>query len=215
MLRKIKNIKKYELIIYIIFVLFPKYLKKQYYSNKYIIKAFLYSVNIGCNNNIYGNVLFSKFPNSKLTIGNYFSTVNDYFISGFNFMPYVRFKTFSSTAEIIIGNNTHINSSSILCNSTKILIGDDVLIAPNCIISDSDFHGLQPNKRKIRNPKLDKPIFIENNVWIGMNCIILKGTRIGENSIVGAGSLVIGNIKPNCLYAGNPAKFVKRINNDM
>jgi acetyltransferase-like isoleucine patch superfamily enzyme len=215
MLEKFKNIKKNELFVYAVFILFPKYIKKQYYLIKYIAKAFLYNINIGNNNIIYGNVFFSKFPNSTLKIGNNFNTVNDYFISAFNFTSRVRFKTFLPTAEIIIGNNVHINSASILCNSTKVIIGDNVLIAPNCILSDSDFHGLEPSKRSTRNPELDKPIIIENNVWISMNCIILKGTRIGENSVIAAGSIVITDVKPNSLYAGNPAKFIKKIDNDM
>ena len=57
-----------------------------------------------------------------------------------------------------------------------------------------------------------KPILISNNVFIGGHSIILKGTVIGENSIIGAGSVVSGKVPPNEVWAGNPAKYIKGIN---
>ena len=55
------------------------------------------------------------------------------------------------------------------------------------------------------------PVVIENNVFIGAHCIILKGVSIGENSIIGAGSVVTKNVPANQIWAGNPAKFIRKI----
>ncbi len=57
-----------------------------------------------------------------------------------------------------------------------------------------------------------KPIHIGKNVWIGSGAIVLPGVTIGDNSIVGAGSVVTKNVEPNSVVAGNPAKFIKSIN---
>ena len=89
--------------------------------------------------------------------------------------------------------------------------------------SDSDFHPLEPAQRLIdaqalapyfknrpARPKLKTaPVRIANNVWIGMNAVILKGVTIGENSVVAAGSVVTKNVEPNTVVAGNPAQVVK------
>jgi acetyltransferase-like isoleucine patch superfamily enzyme len=57
----------------------------------------------------------------------------------------------------------------------------------------------------------DRRVKIGKNVWIGVNCIILKGVTIGENSILGAGSVVVNDIPPNVLVRGNPAKIIKNL----
>ena len=83
------------------------------------------------------------------------------------------------------------------------------------IICDSDFHCIDPEFRIPGSRKacfeMDKDILIGENVWIGMNCIILKGVVIGDNTIIGAGSIVTKNLEANCIYAGNPAKLVKKL----
>ncbi len=108
---------------------------------------------------------------------------------------------------IEIGDNTRINGASIHATE-RINIGKNCLIASNVIIIDSDGHGISPFERDLSNP-VSSPVIIEDNVWIGMNSIILKGVRIGENSIIGAGSVVTKSIPANCVAAGNPARVVK------
>jgi acetyltransferase-like isoleucine patch superfamily enzyme len=104
---------------------------------------------------------------------------------------------------------------SIVCQK-KITIGDNVKIGANTCIYDTDFHSLNSNHRL--DSKLDsentikKEIFIDDNVFIGAHSTILKGVRIGKNSIVGACSVVTKNIPENEIWAGNPAKFVRTIN---
>lgn len=111
-----------------------------------------------------------------------------------------------------VGANLRMSNSAIYC-AEKITIGDNVMIGGSCKIWDTDFHPLQPNMRS-ENPNegyKTKPISIGNSVFIGGFSIILKGTIIGEGSIIGAGSIVSGIIPPGEIWAGNPAKFIKKI----
>lgn len=118
-----------------------------------------------------------------------------------------------SNAKLTIGNNVGISASAIIC-SKQISIGNNVKIGGNTVIYDTDFHSLNIENRI--NTELDKahtstsPVFIEDNVFIGAHSTILKGVRIGENSIVGAGSVVTKNIPPNEVWGGNPAKYIKK-----
>lgn len=113
-------------------------------------------------------------------------------------------------SNIIIGGNVFIGHNTEFNISDKISIGDDCLIASNCKFIDHD-HGFSVANKPIRlqEPKIS-PIIIENNVWIGTSCIILKGVTIGSGSIIGAGSLVNRNIPPNEVWCGSPAKFLKK-----
>ena len=87
------------------------------------------------------------------------------------------------------------------------------MIGPNTIIIDHDGHQAWPPEARWTNSGLSKEIVIENDVWIGMNCMILKGVRIGSGSIIAAGSIVIHDVEANSLYAGNPAKKIKSLGN--
>jgi acetyltransferase-like isoleucine patch superfamily enzyme len=114
-------------------------------------------------------------------------------------------------ALIEIGDNTRINGASIHATE-RISIGRNCLIAANVTILDSDGHGLLPAERALVNP-VSKPIIIEDNVWIGINAIVLKGVRIGQNSVIGAGSVVTRDVPPNCVVAGNPAQVIRSLDN--
>ncbi|PCH53669.1 MAG: acetyltransferase [Flavobacteriaceae bacterium] len=114
-------------------------------------------------------------------------------------------------AQIVIGENCRIHGTCIHAFN-KIFIGDNCLIAANTQIMDGNGHQLSfenpPNR--INTTDDGKPIFIEDNVWIGANCIILGGTTIGEGSIITAGSIVKGNVPAKTIYGGNPAKLIKQ-----
>lgn len=85
------------------------------------------------------------------------------------------------------------------------------MIGPNSIIADHDGHVAWPPSDRWTKRGLAAEVIIENEVWIGMNCIILKGVKIGSGSIIAAGSIVTGDVDPNSLYAGNPAKKIKEL----
>ncbi|WP_331344814.1 acyltransferase [Cellvibrio sp. UBA7661] len=112
-------------------------------------------------------------------------------------------------AEIIIGDYCLISPGVRISSAKSIRIGDNCMFAANVIISDSDWHGIY---NRIRPFRCTKPVVIENNVWLGERVIVTKGVTIGENSVVGAGSVVTKSIPPNSVTAGNPARIIKTIN---
>ena len=111
-----------------------------------------------------------------------------------------------------IGNNVGISNSTIYC-AQKITIGNNVVIGGSCKIWDTDFHPINKylrNENNVENIKT-KEIIINDDVWIGAGTTILKGVEIGQGSIIGAGSVVTKDVKHNEIWAGNPAKFVRKI----
>lgn len=110
--------------------------------------------------------------------------------------------------SVSLGNYILISPGTSIRSAESIDIGDSTMIASDVVITDSDWHGIYDRTDYVATPK---PVKIHKNVWIGERSIILKGTQIGENSIIGAGSVVHGDIPPNSVYAGNPAKEVKKL----
>lgn len=118
-------------------------------------------------------------------------------------------------ACITIGTGSAL-SGAVVCAATSVEIGEHVLIGANCKISDTDFHPLSPEARRIdRNQGAQtKPIVIENDVFIGAHAIILKGTVLGAGCVVGAGAVVSGNFPPRSIIAGNPARIIKQLSTE-
>ena len=118
-------------------------------------------------------------------------------------------------ANLEIGDFSGFSGISIYC-SKNIKIGRYVNCGGNVCIWDTDFHPLDHQERRIHNPEKIRsaPIVIGDDVFIGANSIILKGVTIGERAVIGAGSIVSRNIPPDEIWAGNPAKFIKKIGED-
>ena len=123
-----------------------------------------------------------------------------------------------------VGDFTLLNGALIMADE-YIEIGKHCLISWNVGIADSDFHPIEPAQRlqdtmalaqffrdRPPRPKLrTAPVIIHDNVWIGMNAIILKGVAVGENSVVAAGAVVSKDVPANVVVAGNPAVIVKQL----
>ena len=117
--------------------------------------------------------------------------------------------------KLSIGKNSGLSCSAIICTH-EISIGDNVTIGGNTVIYDTDFHSLDPTIRvsktmDIISAKWGK-VSIGNHVFIGAHTTILKGITIGDNSVIGACSVVTKNIPSNEIWAGNPAKYIAKIN---
>jgi acetyltransferase-like isoleucine patch superfamily enzyme len=112
--------------------------------------------------------------------------------------------THFSEAKIIIGNNCGFSGTVIGC-FTRIELQDNVRCGANTLITDSDWHLDDP---RVGPPR---PVLIKKNVWLGYNVVVLKGVTIGENSIIGAGSIVVSDIPANVIAAGNPCVVVKQL----
>ena len=115
-------------------------------------------------------------------------------------------------ASIEIGDNVGISGATIYARS-KIIIGDNTNIGGNVKILDNDFHPVDAKARLLDDKDQigTAPVRIGKNCFIGCNVLILKGSEIGDNCVVGAGAVVSGKFEANCVIAGNPAKIIKRI----
>ena len=112
-------------------------------------------------------------------------------------------------SNIHIGDNCFFNYNVTILDSYKVFIGNNVLIAPNVIISPVE----HPLKYGDRTKNCGKNIVIEDNVWIGAGAIILPGVTLKSGCVVGAGAVVRKDVEANTVVAGVPAKFIKKIEN--
>lgn len=113
-------------------------------------------------------------------------------------------------AEIVIGNNVGI-SNTVIHAAQRIVIEDNVLIGGDCRIYDTDFHAIEFNDRIENKNTLVKPIIVKSGAFIGAHCIILKGVSIGKKSVIGAGSVVTKSVPDGEIWAGNPAKYIRKV----
>ncbi len=111
--------------------------------------------------------------------------------------------------EITIGNYCLISPGVRISAARSVHIGDNCMLAANVYVSDSDWHHVY---NRIRPFRCTKPVALEDNVWLGESVMVLKGVTIGENSVIGAGSVVTKDIPANVVAAGNPARVIKKIN---
>ena len=124
--------------------------------------------------------------------------------------------------NIFLGNDVIINMNCTFVDNKTIRIGDRVLISSNVQIYTSS-HPVLPVERLVPDWRerqttffrtYARPIEIENNVWIGGGCILLPGVTIGENSVIGAGSVVNRPIPANCVAVGNPCRVIRHFDTD-
>ena len=110
--------------------------------------------------------------------------------------------SYGSTLELLMGARLRssyftMNTGSTLVSAKEIRIGQDVMIARNAVIYDSDFHNIRDMEGKITNPPAG--VVIGNHVWIGTGAIILKGTKIGQGTVIAAGTRISGNVEAGCI----------------
>ncbi|KAH7466000.1 hypothetical protein PRIC1_014771 [Phytophthora ramorum] len=114
--------------------------------------------------------------------------------------------------NIRLGDDVYMNVGCVLLDVCPITIGNRVLLAPNVQLYTAS-HPLNPKKRAAKL-ETGKPITIEDDAWIGGNVVIVPGVHIGRGAVIGAGSVVTKDVPPMCVYAGNPAKFIKKIDQE-
>jgi acetyltransferase-like isoleucine patch superfamily enzyme len=171
----------------------------------------------GINLRILGHLPYFKLPqNGKVILGDNVVLNSDSKNSNTVLTTRVKFVT-GYNGIIKIGNNCDLNGICLVAYD-HIEIGNYCQFASSSLISDTDFHPVDPELRQLQmrgepfsfESVGKKEIILGNNVWVGWNCTILKGVVIGDNSIIAAGSVVLqGNYPSNSLIAGNPAKVVK------
>ncbi len=106
-----------------------------------------------------------------------------------------------------IGNNNYINGAFISA-SKKVILGNNIKIGPQTMIMDSDFHDISDHNEEGASDS----IIIEDDVWLGARCTILKGVHIGKGAVVGIGAVVTKDVPANAIVGGIPAKIIKMKN---
>ena len=115
-------------------------------------------------------------------------------------------------AALTIGNNVGMSSTRLWIHESA-RIGNNVKIGGCVLITDTDAHPMDYMARRSSNEGTKSaPVVIEDDVWVGAHCIILKGVTIGARSIIGAGSVVTKSIPADCVAAGNPCRVIKSLN---
>lgn len=114
--------------------------------------------------------------------------------------------------NIVVGDNFYANTNCTILDCAKVTIGDDVLIGPNVSFYTPN-HAVDADERKA-GYEISLPINIGNKVWIGGSVAILPGVSIGDNSIIGAGSVVTKDIPANVIAVGVPCKVIRQITAD-
>lgn len=189
---------------------FPTTLSIKLYprTNRMILKA--HGVVFGKNIQIPSKVLW-LIRGARITIGD-----NFYLSSGNGVNPiasnlqadvYVE-----PGATLTIGNNVGMSSTRLWIHESA-RIGNNVKIGGCVLITDTDAHPMDYMARRSSNEGTKSaPVVIEDDVWIGAHCIILKGVTIGARSVIGAGSVVTKSIPADCVAAGNPCRVIKSLN---
>ena len=158
---------------------------------------------------VWGSIRFLMLGTGSITIGKNFHAVSSRKRAVFTLFSPCHL-TVIGNAEIVIGDHVGLNGN-IIAARCKISIGENTMIGPNTMIIDHDGHQAWPPEARWTNSGNSKEIIIENDVWIGMNCIILKGVKIGSGSVIAAGSVVISDVESNAVYGGNPARKIKSL----
>lgn len=180
------------------------------YFENYLFN-FLYRSKLNAKIKIFGFPIIHVDRNAQVKIGQNVVFISSSIFSEPGVNHPVVIRLLSENAKLTIGDNVGISGGGI-CVQEEVVIGNQVLLGANAFITDTDFHPINPeNRRSSREDVGTAKVVIEDNVFIGMDSIVLKGVTIGKNSIVGAGSVVTKSIPPNQIWGGNPAKFIKEI----
>ena len=178
-------------------------------------KLWLLDCKYGKNLNANGKVTIEVFSKGSIKIGDNF-TVNSRFHS--NLVGLTNKAIFSTYGKgtIEIGDNCGF-SGTVISARKSIKIGNRTLIGGNSRIYDHDYHSLNPKLRLVHETDFENvrsaSVVVGEDVFIGVNVIVLKGVNIGDGSVIAAGSVVtLREIPPNSLVAGNPAKIIKQLN---
>ena len=170
-----------------------------------ILFALWWGVKLGNNVKFDGKCYFKRFPKSLISIGNncQFKSRTNSNLIGIDRPCMI--STLDPEAKIEIGDNCGF-SGTVIGAFKFIKIGNNVRCGANTLITDSDWHLDDPRSGK------PKDVIIGDNVWLGVNTVVLKGVTIGDNTVIGANSVVVKSIESNVIAVGNPCHAVSGLN---
>lgn len=111
--------------------------------------------------------------------------------------------------NVHFGSHIYANYNLVLVDDCEIFVDDHVMIGPNVVLCTAT-HPVEPNLRR-KQAQYNLPVHIHENAWIGANCVIMPGVSIGENTVIGAGSVVTRDIPSNVVAYGNPCRVMREI----
>jgi acetyltransferase-like isoleucine patch superfamily enzyme len=184
---------------------------REWASTRYMYAfSYTYGIRLGRNCRFWKRPVFYKELGSTIEIGDACIFRSDFDSNLIGVAHKCIISTHSPNAEIKIGNSCGFSGTSIGIKES-LVIGNNVQVGANTCITDFDWHAMDPEDRDNPDLILSKGVVIEDNVWLGLNCIVLKGVRIGKNSIIGAGSVVTRDIASDSLAAGTPCRVLKKL----
>ena len=160
----------------------------------------------------YGRPIFQRVGNSRIVVGErgVFRSAVASNAAGLTRRCLVA--TVAEGAVLEIGSRCGM-SATVVAAAQRVTIGDGVLCGANVTICDTDGH--HPDPRRRHEPGPSTPVVIEDNVWLGMNVILLKGVTIGRDAVIGAGSVVTKPVPTGMIAAGNPAVVLGPVPSDV
>jgi acetyltransferase-like isoleucine patch superfamily enzyme len=164
--------------------------------------ALAWGVDLGAGCEFYGRVSFERCLGSTIRIGEGCAFRSDRTSNRIGVNRRCMISTLRPEARILVGRRVRM-SGTVVGAAESITIGDDVLCGANVTITDTDWHGRGKGER--REPGQSAPVMIGENVWLGLNAVVLKGVTIGANTVVAAGSVVSKPLPPNVVAGGMPA----------
>lgn len=168
------------------------------------ISAVWWKVSIGKNCKFRGKTIFRSVPDSIIKIGNQCTFLSAHRSNLIGVYSPCMISCLRRNSSVTIGNNCGF-SGTVIGSAKKITLGNNVRCGANTMITDTDWHTDDYRTSD------DKEVVIEDNVWLGYDVKVLKGVHIGENSLIGAGSIVTKDIPANCIAAGNPCKVIRKL----
>lgn len=114
----------------------------------------------------------------------------------------------SRRRKLVIGAGTYVNRHTMFDATEELIVGRDCAIGPSCYLTDHD-HGWEPGRRPLELPMHGKPTRLGDRVWLGAHVTVLKGVTIGDDAVVGAGSVVTKDVPARTLALGVPARSVR------
>jgi len=175
-----------------------------------------YGLTIGRRVAFFGLPIVELGPGTEIHLGDRVSVVSRSGMTALGVGHRTVIRTLAPGAHIRIGDHVGLSGTT-LCAASGIEIGEGTLVGADCRIVDTDFHPVQSRTRRyedIPEPRPKDRIVIGRNVFLGMSVQVLKGVTIGDNTVVAAGSVVVDDLPPDTVCAGNPARPRKKLEFD-
>ena len=162
-----------------------------------------WGVEVGAGTRFFGLPFLRRHPGSRIRIGRGCELRSARWSNQVGLARPCMISTLAEGAEVEIGDGSGL-SGTVIGAAERVVVGRGVLCGANCIITDTDWHAVDPEGRREAAPR-SAPVVIEDGVWLSMNVTVLKGVTIGEGTVVAAGSVVSRSLPPRVVAGGSPA----------